>query len=123
MAENQPDGSYPRLNGEMIHSGIYNDMIVSVIGHFIDTNLCKFQCCDEQIIDVVCDTETVQLPETIFNMITNDRMVFEIIGMITSTESTTENGSTMNQKSIQLMVRVSLLCLLEGFRVTFFLLA
>jgi hypothetical protein len=33
----QPDGSYPRINGELLRTGQYNDMIVSMVGQFDTT--------------------------------------------------------------------------------------
>ena len=50
----QPDGSYPRLNGAMLATGQYHDMIVSVVG--------KIQGNDGQNVNLACaDGPTIQV--------------------------------------------------------------
>jgi uncharacterized pyridoxal phosphate-containing UPF0001 family protein len=86
----QPDGSYPRINGELMSSGAYDDMIVSMIGKF-DTSRTNvsigaftythFICCDNQVIELVTEHAAALPPEV---MTVANEMVFELIGQVQS---------------------------------------
>lgn len=82
----QPDGSYPRVNSELIRTGNYDDMIVSVVGRFDVTNstttgsslmYSSFICSDDQPIELITEHAAALSPEVM--TVVND-MVFEIIG-------------------------------------------
>ena len=85
----QPDGSYPRINGELMSTGAYDDMIVSMIGKFDTTRTnvtaafiyTNFICCDNKIIELVTEHAAPLPPEV---MTVANEMVFELIGQVQS---------------------------------------
>jgi hypothetical protein len=79
MAE-QPQGSYPRINGKMLQSGVYNDQLVSLMGRFVsmpnpDATV-SFQCADQVVVTL--STEHAEVPP--LDMI--DGPVVEIVGQV-----------------------------------------
>jgi hypothetical protein len=85
----QPDGSYPRINGELMGTGAYEDMIVSMIGKFDTTHpdvtaafiYNNFICCDNKVIELVTEHAAALPPEV---MSVANEMVFELIGQVQS---------------------------------------
>jgi hypothetical protein len=83
----QPDGSYPRINGELLGTGAYDDMIVSMVGRFDTTRTnvtapliyTHFICCDNQGIELVTEYAAALPPEV--SVVAKD-MVFELIGQV-----------------------------------------
>ena len=78
MAE-QPQGFYPRLNAQMLHSDPqFDGMIVSLLGRVQSKNLAdgtaEFQCSDGGIVSM--DISQAELPEN------TDDCVFEAIGQL-----------------------------------------
>ncbi|KAL7557379.1 hypothetical protein ACA910_019266 [Epithemia clementina (nom. ined.)] len=77
----QEDGGYPRLNGSMICSGQYNNMIVSLVGQFASAvptgNTVEFVCCDQGRATVILDQ--AELPE---NLAALPEMYYELIGQV-----------------------------------------
>jgi Replication factor A protein 3 len=60
----QPDGSYPRLNGKLMQSGCFVDMIVSLVGKVVlfDGNNIELECSDGVVAKVLCEPDSqVQL--------------------------------------------------------------
>jgi hypothetical protein len=92
--EPQPDGVYPRVNAELLGSGEYLDMIVSVVGRFHGTATqllhrymqdpssagVTFLCCDGKTIELMGELEDDALPDM---GVSNDLAV-EIIGVAQS---------------------------------------
>ena len=77
MAEQpQVDGAYPRLNAEMVGSGKYTNMIVSLVGKFLNES--SFQCCDGGTVQLSRDH--ADLPA----MDLSNGMVVEIVGQVSS---------------------------------------
>jgi hypothetical protein len=91
----QPDGAYPRLNAELLSSGNYTDMIVSLVGKFNTTGpqsqqqqqqpdplslFSSFTCCDEQLIELSGEF-AASLPDL---DLVSGGMVVEIIGLAQS---------------------------------------
>jgi hypothetical protein len=60
----QPDGFYPRLNGQILQSGEHANKIVSLVGkvEMFDGASIQLKCADGVIANVVCepDTDVVQ---------------------------------------------------------------
>ena len=83
----QPDGSYPRINGELMSNGMYDEMIVSMIGRFDTTRTnvsapliyTNFICCDGQVIELLTEYAAA-LPPYVMTVATE--MVFELIGTV-----------------------------------------
>ena len=83
----QPEGSYPRINGELMGTGVYDDMIVSMIGRFDTTRTnvaaefiyTNFICCDHKVIELVTEHAAALPPEV---MTVAKEMVFELIGQV-----------------------------------------
>ena len=75
----QPDGSYPRLNSAMLRSGKFNNMIVSFVGHFANSNApdgsVSFQTSDGGSITFA--TEQAEVPQ-----IGPDQPPYEAIGQV-----------------------------------------
>jgi hypothetical protein len=95
----QPDGSYPRLNGQLLQSGGYNEMIVSLVGTFDTTHVnptlvssieklpyTKFSCCDGCVIELNTEHATPLSPEV---MAVANGMVFELIGQVQGSSTLT----------------------------------
>lgn len=60
----QPDGSYPRLNGKLMQSGRFVNMIVSLVGKVLlfDGNNIELECADGVVAKVLCEPDAqVQL--------------------------------------------------------------
>jgi len=57
--QGQEDGYYPRLNGQMIESGKFNGLIVSVVGIVQSHNgsSATIQCADKRTATIVVDPE------------------------------------------------------------------
>jgi hypothetical protein len=55
----QPDGSYPRLNGKMLQTGRFSNQIVSLLGKVImfDGSTIKLQCADGVIAIINCEPD------------------------------------------------------------------
>lgn len=93
-APQQPDGVYPRVNAELLGTGEYQDMIVSVVGRFHSTPTqllhrymqdpssagVTFLCCDGKTIELMGELEDDALPDTG----TSNEMAVEIIGLAQS---------------------------------------
>lgn len=85
----QPDGAYPRINGELMGTGAYEDMIVSMVGRFdtTRTNITAafiytyFICCDNTVIELVTENASA-LPSEVMTLA--NEMVFELIGQVQS---------------------------------------
>lgn len=83
----QPDGSYPRINGELMSNGTYDDMIVSMVGRFDTTRTnvstpliyTNFICCDGQAIELLTEYAAALPPDV---MTVAAEMVFELIGQV-----------------------------------------
>ena len=73
----QPDGYYPRLNGEMMRSGKFVGSIVSMVGHF-DNSDSAFRCCDGNVVQISTDM-VAEMPET-----RDPKMAVELVGQISS---------------------------------------
>jgi len=48
----QPDGSYPRLNGALLATNKYNNLIASLVGQFGGSGGDQFVCCDGATIQL-----------------------------------------------------------------------
>jgi Replication factor A protein 3 len=55
----QPDGSYPRLNGSLLQTGRFSNQIVSLLGKVImfDGSTIKLHCADGVIAIVKCEPD------------------------------------------------------------------
>jgi hypothetical protein len=77
----QPQGSYPRLNAKLLASGRYTNSIVSMVGHFQTgvnpDGTVPFQASDGGIVAI--STECVEMP-----LIGPDSPPYEIIGQAMS---------------------------------------
>lgn len=90
----QPDGSYPRVNANMIQTNEkFNGMIVSVVGRIQSKNLAdsqiQFQCSDGGVVTM--DISSAELPEHL------DDVAFEAIGQV-------ENGNFMVRSVVSLLM-------------------
>ena len=70
----QADGCFPRVNGEMIQSRAYNQMIVSLVGKVIANS--QILSADGTIVNVITD----QIPDGA--LIVNPDMVIELMGQV-----------------------------------------
>mmetsp|Transcript_26465 Transcript_26465/g.55735 ORF Transcript_26465/g.55735 Transcript_26465/m.55735 type:complete len:121 (-) Transcript_26465:164-526(-) len=74
MAEpQQPDGAYPRVNATMINEGLFNNMIVSIIGravNFDGVNLLQLESGDGGRVNInLSDAEFHYVPGQIIEVI------------------------------------------------------
>ena len=104
----QADGSYPRINGELLGTGAYDDMIVSMVGRFDTTTRLNvaspitythFICCDNQEIELVTEYATALPPEVVT---VAKEMVFELIGQVQANKLTVRCDSRHSKCPIDL---------------------
>lgn len=74
MAEpQQPDGAYPRVNATMINEGLFNNMIVSIVGravNFDGANLLQLESGDGGRVNInLSDAEFHYVPGQIIEVI------------------------------------------------------
>mmetsp|Transcript_42840 Transcript_42840/g.48678 ORF Transcript_42840/g.48678 Transcript_42840/m.48678 type:complete len:116 (+) Transcript_42840:231-578(+) len=70
MAE-QPDGSYPRINGKMLSSCQHTNKIVSLVGRIqkFDGNSIQFTCADNMIANVHCEPDADVLQGSVYELV------------------------------------------------------
>jgi hypothetical protein len=88
MSGGQADGSYPRLNGDLLATGRYTNMIVSMVGRFVShfnhaTMSAMFECCDQKRITMTFEGN--EAPDVSFM---NGPPV-EVVGMVQTEDKVT----------------------------------
>ena len=65
MSNQQPDGAYPRLNAAMVKQGMYENMIVSIVGRtmtFDGLSTIQFECADGGHVKINVDPDFAYVP-------------------------------------------------------------
>mmetsp|Transcript_26286 Transcript_26286/g.38844 ORF Transcript_26286/g.38844 Transcript_26286/m.38844 type:complete len:117 (+) Transcript_26286:59-409(+) len=67
----QPDGSYPRINGKVLKSGEYVNKIVSLVGkvEVFDGTSIQLTCSDGVIASVQCETDAEVMQGSTYELI------------------------------------------------------
>ncbi|KAL3918685.1 MAG: hypothetical protein SGILL_004120 [Bacillariaceae sp.] len=100
----QPNGVYPRLNGGMMQTGQYQNLIVSLVGKVTAVN--TLTAADGSTVTVDVD----QLGDTRLMMVNEDRVI-EIIGMVANPTTLTafvcrDLGNDMDMQLYNTMIQM-----------------
>jgi len=87
----QPDGSYPRINGKVLKSGEYVNKIVSLVGkvEVFDGTSIQLTCSDGVIASVQCETDAEVMQGSTYELIglSNDNGTLQVSILIVNVKS------------------------------------